>query len=443
LAFCISAACASPQAARYVQLTSAFRATAPANAESRRSNAPLFDGSLPLQRSAFVRAVLDRNPSLEAARQAWRASLAQYPETSALDDPMLEYSFAPLSIGSSHMDYGQTVTLSQRFPWPGKIALRGDVALAEAEATREDFESARRSLAVMAATSFVEYYAVERSLEVNDAHRRLVEELKRASEGQYAAGEATQREPLQAEVELALIAREQLALEARKSVLVAQMNGLLHRAPESPLPPPPPQLEAALQEVGSSETLRAQALEARPELRAARAQLRARQAAIELAERGYYPDFGVMVSYSSMWAAAEHRWMAGLGITLPLQRGSRHAAVDGAEAMLAGGRAGLESDHDEVAVEVERRRQEIIEAQRTVRLYVDRLLPATRAQIEVARIGYSTGRTPFQEMLEAERTLRTAELGHQEALARLGRTWAELDRAVGRIPGIERAGDTP
>src|SRR5262245_2051666 len=49
-----------------------------------------------LERAALVRAVLARNPSVEAAREAWRAALARARHDRALPDPMLEYGFAPL-----------------------------------------------------------------------------------------------------------------------------------------------------------------------------------------------------------------------------------------------------------------------------------------------------------------------------------------------------------
>src|SRR5579862_9204499 len=52
-----------------------------------------------LDRSTFVRAVLDRNRSLESARQAWRAAGARVRESGAFDDPMATVDVAPLSIG--------------------------------------------------------------------------------------------------------------------------------------------------------------------------------------------------------------------------------------------------------------------------------------------------------------------------------------------------------
>jgi outer membrane protein TolC len=210
-----------------------------------------------------------------------------------------------------------------------------------------------------------------------------------------------------------------------------------------PLPPPPEQLEPSLQDVAGSEGLQQEALRNRPELRASRSQLRGREAAIELAEREYYPDLGVMTSYNSMWMDPEHRWMVGISFNIPLQLGARRGAVEQAEAHKAQLHAQLLSETDAIRVEVEVARQRLLEAQQVLRLQRDRLLPAARAQIEAARIGYETGSSSFQALIDAERSLRSVDLGYQVALAELGQRRAELARAMGRILGKTSQGRQP
>jgi hypothetical protein len=111
-----------------------------------------------LERGAFIRAVLHRNRSIESARQAWRAALARFHQSGALDDPMVTLDFAPLSIAAPGVRFGWDATISQRLPWPGKLSLDEAVASAEADATRSDFESARRELALTASLLFDQYF---------------------------------------------------------------------------------------------------------------------------------------------------------------------------------------------------------------------------------------------------------------------------------------------
>ena len=85
---------------------------------------------------------------------------------------------------------------------------------------------------------------------------------------------------------------------------------------------------------------------------------------------------------------------------------------------------------------MEAARQRVIEAQHIVTLYRERLLPIARQQIEAARIAYATGRGGFQALIDAERSVRSLELAYEEATAGLQQRAAELERTVGRTPGV-------
>ena len=82
-------------------------------------DAPLFEGHGELLLVDYLAEVLRRNPSLDAARSAWQAALARFPQVTELDDPMLGYGLAPGSIRSDDVDLAQRIELSQRLPWPG------------------------------------------------------------------------------------------------------------------------------------------------------------------------------------------------------------------------------------------------------------------------------------------------------------------------------------
>jgi cobalt-zinc-cadmium efflux system outer membrane protein len=421
------------------------RYEAQAEALTRQAPAPSEDESFALapvlERAELVRQVLARNPSLEAARTAWQSALARYPQETALEDPMLSYSIAPLSIAGAER-FGQVVELSQQLPFPGKRGLRGEMALAEAQAMREDLEELRLRLALMASTLFDDLFVVHRALAITGEHLQLLEQLKKSAEAQYVAGRASQQDPLQAEVELSDVLREKVALESERERLRAQLNGLLHRLPQAPLPPPPDDLAVSKEEPGPSEALQDLALRQRPELDGLRARLGGREAAVRLAHRDYYPDVRVMGSYNSMWMDTPHQFMAGVSINVPLDFGKRKAAVQEAEANLH--RLRIEEKHliNDIRVEVEQARTRLVEARKVVDVFRDRLVPAARDQVAAARGGFESGKNSFQSLIEAERNLRSVELRSQTALADVHRRQAELDRATGNIPGLPREGAT-
>ena len=57
---------------------------------------------------------------------------------------------------------GWMVQASQKIPWPGKQALRGGAASAEADAMKGDIGDARLRLSEAARTAFYDYYLARR-----------------------------------------------------------------------------------------------------------------------------------------------------------------------------------------------------------------------------------------------------------------------------------------
>lgn len=396
-----------------------------------------------LDRDVLVQTVLERNPGLEAARQAWHAARARAAQAGALADPMLSYSVAPLSIASGDAGFGQELRVEQPLPFPGRRSLRRSQTQAEADAVLSDYHTAVVELSAMAALLFEDYRLVQRAIEINQEHLRLLKDLQEAAAVRYAAGLASQQDPIQAEVEAAELLQREAELTAERQRLEARINALLHRRPGLSLPIPSggaaePQAADPL----SPEALEKAAVAARPEMARRLAELRARQAEVELARLGRKPDFGVMGSYNSMWMDAEHRWMVGASINLPVWRRRLAAAEAEAEARLA--QAGSEHERLEIEIraDIRERLAGLAEARRRIELFNDRLLPAVRDSIQAARVAFETGQASFLNVIEAERGLRRAQLGYEQAMTDLRRRRVDLDRAVGRLPdGSQVQGD--
>jgi len=328
-----------------------------------------------LTRDAYVRAVLDRNPSIESARAAWRAALAHVRGAGLLDDPMVSFGIAPLSIGATNVDFGFEATISQRFPWPGKLSLDVAVAKAEALAAKGDFETTRLELALSAAQLWDAYFVAARALDVNGKHVALLRELKEVANAQFATGHGSAQDALEAEMELAHLEHDGISIATNRDVTAAQMNELLHRDPNGALPPPADLSIEIAHSKGSSR---------RPEIDVAHLHARAEAERVRRARRDFIPDLTVMTSYNSMWSTPEHRWMVGIGLELPLQVGRRAGAIDEAEANQARYESEARRLTDKVATEIAVAEKRLEEAEHVLRLYEARLLPAARDQVDAA-----------------------------------------------------------
>lgn len=392
-----------------------------------------------LDRTALVAAAIATNRDVEAMRQAWRAAAADVHAQGALDDPMASYSLAPLSIGSSTAAFGQVIELRQKLPFPGKRELAGDAALDDAEVVRADFRAAQLAVAELASQLYDAAFVNARALEITDRHRALVEQMQKVSEARVASSRGSTQDVLQAEVELGHLEHERVMLEAERETIAARINGLLHRPPDAALPPAPSELTVPAMPADEA-ALEHAALADRPQQAAASARIRASETRVAIAERAYYPDFEVRGSYNSMWGMPEHRWMIGVGLNVPIQRGKRDAEVEAAEARVAQARAAAEGAGDEIRVDVARAQRELVEAIHVVHLYDERLLPAAKQQVDAALSGFTSGTNDFPAVIGAERGLRDIELAAFRARAEAWTRQAALDRAVGRLPGGDHGG---
>jgi outer membrane protein, heavy metal efflux system len=397
---------------------------------------PLEDAVL--ERSAYVRAVLRANPSIEAARQGWRAALARERQAGAFEDPMIDLGMAPLSIGSSSARFGYELGISQRLPWFGKRALERDVMAAEAAASASDLELTRRELALSALLLYDQYYVAFRSLEINAQHVELLQSLRAAATSQFEAGRGSAQDPLQAEAELTRLERDAAMLEAERDVVRAQMNELLHREPDAALAPPVRELAShTATDTRAAAQLQKDAIGHSAEIASARAHARAEAAKAEAAGRDYYPSFTLSTSYSSMWDMPQHRWMVGVGVNVPLPTERRAALIDEAQAARSQYESQAERMSDAAKTQVYVALRKVRESEQVLGLFQTRLLPVAREQVDAAQAGFIASRGSFMAVVEAEKNLRSAQLDLKMAQAECDRRHAELERALGRIPGLD------
>lgn len=412
-----------------VRLVSATGLPQPANRPFTHSS---IEGMSELSVDVLIEQVLARNPSLAEMVAAWQAASARYPQVTSLDDPMFGTTVAPASIGSRDVDFGYRVEISQKYPWSGKLALRGANAQAEASAAGNDIEDMRLQLVESARNAFYEYYLVDRALVVNQEALRLLKEFRQNAETRYKTGLVPQQDVLQADVEIGRQRERQVTLERMREVAVARINTLMHLPTNNALPPPPKQLllAGALPDV---QALQAAALDRRPDLRALADRIAAEEATLALAHKEFYPDFEVMAAYDAFWQRPEEdlRPQLGVRINLPVRKSRRYGALAEVQARIAQWRAGLARQQDQVNLQVQEAHAQVRESERVVRLYTETILPAAESNVKAAQSAYVTGKTPFLSLIEAQRHLIGLRDRYYESLADYFRRRAALERAVG------------
>jgi outer membrane protein TolC len=390
-----------------------------------------------LEVARLERAVLERNPSLAAMRSAWRAAEAAADQAGALMDPMLDVATAPGTWRSGTVDPTYMVSLRQRLPIFGQRGLMKRAGRAMARAAGEEVRTERQALLRETRASFGEYYRNARARDVNRELKDLVAQMRRTALAKYEAGIVGLADVLQAEVEIAMLDHDEVALERDRRTLVAMLNSLLRRDATASFPPPDPDLPIRATPMRADSAI-ALARGMRPELRGVDAMRDARRAERALADRQRLPEFEIEARYDRFMEETEMRPQVGVGLNLPIQLGRIGAARREARAKLdeiEWRRTALLARIDAEAAAAAARVEEIAHE---LMIVEGRVVPATERALDAARAAYEANRGEFITLLNAERDLARARLSLYETKVRYFDAAAELDRAVGAGTAEER-----
>lgn len=375
-----------------------------------------------------------RNPTLEAMFAAWQAAAQRYPQRVALDDPVLMGMIAPESAGSDVTETAYALQLNQKFPWHGKRRLRGASADADADAAYQDAEDSRLQIRLAADMVYFDYFLSARLLDLNRENTRLMEQFRETARTKYLNKVTSEQDLLQADLELADLARRQLELARMQQVAIARINTLLRRWPDAPLPSPPAALEVP-QQPADAHLLWQAALAQRPDLAALAWRVQAAEVDLELAYKQFYPDFDVFGRYDTFWQPSSMqgplRAQVGVAMNLPVYRQKLHAAVCEAQFRLNQRRAEFDQKSLDIQYEVIEAFQQVEESRKAVELYSQRLVPAAEQNVAAARTNYEVAKLSFLELAQAQRQLVGIYERQREAEAAYHRRLAELERAAG------------
>jgi outer membrane protein TolC len=411
-------------------------AAQPQEVDSSAAAAVPLAGKKELAVEELVQAVLERSPTVPQMEAAWQAAKARYPQVTSLDDPFFGTTLAPASLGmnGNGNTSGYRFEVFQRFPFPGKLQLRGEKALAEASAAGREVDNARVQLTESARAAFYDYYLAHRAVEVNQDGLRLLGEIRGDAQARFRNGVTkNDQEILQVEVEIGRQRQRFISLERARQVAVARINALMHLPPTCDLPPPPQELSIP-QELPDPQEMLATALSQRLDLLALKDRIAAAEAAVKIACREFYPDFDAMAAYDNFWSQTQLRPQIALRINVPVRRERRSAAVAEAKARLSELRAQYAQQTDVVGYEVQQVYEQLRESYRIVRLFEKEVLAKTRSNVKTSQESYVNGQIPLSTLIEAERSLVGLRDSYYEAVTELFRRRTVLERALSGSP---------
>ena len=415
--------------------TEAYGMTQTAAIPEQTDMTTLFAETLELP--SLIRVAVDRNPKVKAAKARWQATIEQYPQVTALPDPMFMYGYFLRSVETRVGPQRHRVSFSQAFPYPGTLDAAGEVVKKAIEIERVKHEQVIRDLIVELKLSYHELAYLQRAVELTRQNHELVASILTIATARYAEGKATLNDVLKAQSQLAQLEYDFILLEELQRVEHANINGILSVPSATPLGATVPvayePLDVALADVEK------QALAKRQELRIAALTIEKATERIALAELQTKPmlkfDLMTIETGEALMLDApgsgKNPFSIGFGVTIPwssLKNSSKVREAQQNHEVVTANKRVLE---DETKVALQKVYFRLENARRLVELYETTLIPQAGAAIEVAETWHQEGPKSITGFLETQSVWLNFNLARLRAIADYQQNVARLEKLVG------------
>jgi cobalt-zinc-cadmium efflux system outer membrane protein len=387
------------------------------------------------------------NPQIQAVRQGWQAAKQVPSQVSTLPDPQL--NLQQVNVGSPRPFAGYTNSdfayigfgVSQDFPYPGKLRLKGEIAKRDADIGQRQYESVRRSILAGVKAAYFQLAYLSKTLGIIESDGELLQQVEKAADARYRSGMGNQHDVLQAQVERTKLLREITMHHLEVAKLQAQIKQLLNRPQTSPDIEPSALPETPLPY--TFEELLSATKAQNPEISGAEKIVERQKLQVDLAHKDFYPDFNVQY----MWQRTDPTQfrayhMLSFGVRVPIYRGSKQRPeLAQAEAELNRSRSESDVQSQQVAFEV---RSQYETAQKTAELltiYREGLLPQARSGFQAGIAAYQNNRQDFQTLLTSFLEVLHLDEEYWKSIAERETALARLEQFTGlslRVEGVKR-----
>ncbi len=383
-----------------------------------------------------------RNPGVKAAERTLKASLEAYSQVWNLDEIMRQYSAFTegLMTGIGPMEEGESMEV--KFPFPGVLALKGEIVTQEVTATREALVIARRMAVTQGRQAYWELLFAIQAQKITREMLRLLKHLEAVATVRYETGKTSFQDLIKIRIETDKLGEELKTLGEEQKNFEAKIREILNLP--STIKVGLPIARAPQLEVPSLGSLFPIALERRQELRQMRAMIGKMERMIEMAETMIYPPYSLNLSLFQDEAIAQVGTMrmkepfpvkaaASTGAGLPRRPwyGTSDAYLRQTRQKLSALREELKKMEDETVFKVREAWFRLDRARRQEVLYAGRVVNLSQAALEASTRAYETGNIAFADVIESYTGWLNARLSLERERRNLGIAGSELEEAVG------------
>lgn len=391
--------------------------------------AMLAAGEKPLALDDMVARALERNPRIMAAAREAEAYSFKIIPARTLPDPMIEFSLMNMGLSSFTLGMdpqsGLGVSLSQDFPFPGKLRLKGEIAASAHGRKLEEMESVKREVIRKLKDSYYELFFTRRALAIYSRQKELLLQARKLSEEKYAVGGGAQSDILKAMTAISKMDEMIIPMREMATSLETEINLALDYPPDRPLGEITVAETAVLTDTLAE--LRARALEASPMVREAKLMVGENEKMTAMARKEFFPDIRVTAGWEYKGALTD-MFKAMIGLEIPLYQHRRQSNwLKEARAMETASRASATAVANDTLAMLTENYLQARTAASLIALYQNQLRLQARLTVESSLANYQVNKTDFLSLLMDIDTQFAVEVAYGRELAKFWQAMAAIE----------------
>jgi HAMP domain-containing protein len=383
-----------------------------------------------------------RNPGVMAAENRFLASVEMFSQVSALDEILRQYTAFTESLMPVVGPMKGKDQVRMKFPFPGVLALKGQIVGQEIKAAKESLEAARRESVTAARKTYWNLLFIHRSRRITGTTIDLLGQLEAVATTRYDAGKTSFQDVIKVRIKREAMEEELVTLGEKEKNLEAKIREILNFSHTIKMGNPEKRLP--MQKRLRLDELYPLAQERRQELRRLRARVGKMERMIEMAETMILPPYTLNLSLYEDEAATQVGSIAmketfpisvkasrGEGLPKTPWYGTNDAYLRQTRKKLQALREEQKKAEAKTTTMVRNSWFELDRASRETELYKETIVNLSQAALDVSSRGYESGRVSFADVIASYTIWLNAHLTLERKYADIGIAQAELDRVIG------------
>ena len=373
------------------------------------------------------------HPAIRTEEQMVEAKRAHVPQAKSLPDPSVSVGWmgniVPFSVQSKDPSSYRDVSAMQDLPYPGKLSLRGQIAAQDVKVEEWNLEAARRQVRADVESTYYDLWAADQAIGSTQKNKGLIQKLSQIAEEKYKLGKGLQPDVLRAQVEVSTVLQTLTMLGQRRQTLVAKLNSLLLRVPEAPIGTLAPVEKSML--AYSLDELIEKGVENSPDIRRQQELIEQSQYAVNLAQRGYLPDFRVGYDYWQRPGMPDmHGFNAGINVPI-FFRSKQRQEVRQARLTVDSAKQSREAIRAALLFQVQEQYLQARTSDQLLSLYTRALVPQSALTLESSLAAYQTGTLDFESLIVNFTSVLQYQVNYYQELANYQKALVNLEQITG------------